>query len=328
MNPNNQFLLETYMKNELETQFNGTTMDLTDEEAAQYHPSKDIAFLERLDADAITDKEQVELLEHLAQCAFCRQEMQRLCRCGALFAQENPTNSRNAVVIVQTQSNWEKPMPSGMKFIKQWAWMGGALLLLICFMLMYSPSGNQARIAHNNILKMLNENERDFSTLLSNDYRLNGTPAIKGGIPIMDDHKREVFAAYQKLVADYPNEIDFRIEFAKYLLFVLQEPGQARNELEKSLEKSLLPSEMRRVPELHLLLGIAAFQEGDDTLALRRYRDTLDLDPKNIDARVNMAISLYRSGEKEKAVEIYRELQSESITETLRNKIDNFLENH
>ena len=322
MNSNNKSRLNTYIKNVLKSQLNGPIVDLTEAEDAEYHPSKDIVFLERLDADAITDEERAELLEHLDKCVFCRQEMQRLCECEALFAinrDENPP-------ITQTSSDWERP--AAKKAVKQWSLIGGVLLLLIGFVALYPlPSGNQGQIAHNDIQNMLNENERNFSTLLADSYRLDGTLAIKGDIPVMDDHKREVLAAYQKLLADYPDEIDFRIAFAKYLLFVLQEPAQARDELEKALEKSLMPSELDRVPELHLLLGIAAFKEGNDTLAKQHYQNVLDLEPKNMDAKANMAISLYRNGETEKALEILRELRSENIPVTLRNKIDVFFEN-
>ena len=320
MNTNNKSLLEAYMKNELKSQFNGPRVDLTDEEAAKYHPAKDIAFLERLDADAITDSERTELIDHLDKCVFCRQELERLCQCEALFATELPTRQP----IAETPSDWENP--ALWKTLKEWSWVGGALLLAIGIALVFMlPSGNQSQVAYNNIRKMLNNDERNFSTQLTDTYRLDGTSTVKG-FPVMDDHKRDVLAAWQQLVADYPDNINFRTEFGKYAIFVLNDTELARNELEIALEKSLTPSELKRVPELHLLLGIAAFREGNDALAQQHYQNALDLDPKNLDAKVNLAISYYRSGDQDKAMEIYRELRTEKIPVTLSNQIDSFLE--
>ena len=320
MNTNNKNLLKTYMKKELQSQLKGVSVYLTDEESAEYHPMRDVAFLERLDADAISDQERTELIGHLDQCGFCRQELERLCQCDALFTTNVPTNPP----IAQTHSIWENLAKT--KSMKQWAWVGGALVLIIGFALFFALPGDKATVAYNDLRKNLNDDERNFSTQLAGDYRLDGTSAIKGGIPVMDDHKRDVLAAYQKLITDYPDRVDYRTEFGKYLLFVLHDYDLARGQLELSLEQSLTPSEQKRALELHLLLGIAAFKEGNDTLAQKHYQDAIDLAPANWDAKVNMAISLYNSGDKEKALTIYRSLQSEKIPAELRNLIDGFLE--
>jgi len=323
MNTNNKNLLKSYMRNELKAQLKGTPVDLPDEDSAEYHPMRDVAFLERLDTDAITDQERAELIAHLDKCGFCRQELERLCQSEALFATDTTIDSP----IAKTQSIWENS--AVMKTLKQWAWVGGALVLLIGgFALFYAMPGDKAQVAFKALQKKLNEDEQNFSTQLAGNYRLDGTSAMKGGIdlPVMDDHKRDIRSGYEKLIVDYPDKTDFRTEFGKYLLFVLDEPELARNELEQSLEKSLTPSELKRVPELHLLLGIAAFKEGNDTLAQENYQKALDLDPKNLDAKVNMAISLYRSGDEERAMEIYRSLRSEKIPTELRNMIDGFLD--
>ncbi len=100
----------------------------------------------------------------------------------------------------------------------------------------------------------------------------------------------------------------------------------ARLQLKMALEKSLVPSELHRASELHLLLGIAAFMENDDTIAQKHFQNALALEPKNRDARLNLAVSLYRSGDREKTVEILNELRTESISDILRAKIDEFLE--
>ena len=314
-------MLKTYLKSELKSQLKGILADLTDGESAEYHPMRDAAFLERLDADAITDQERAELITHLDKCGFCRLELERLCQCDALF---EPPDLPADQPVAQTPSNWENP--TMMKFLKQWAWVGGVLVLLIGFALFYALPGDKAQVAHKDLRKKLNDDERNFSTQLAGDYRLDGTLAMKGGIPVMDDHKRDIRSTYEKLITDYPDRVDFRTEFGKYLLFVLHDYDLARRQLELSLEQSLTPSELKRALELHLLLGIAAFKEGNDTLAQKHYQDALDLSPTNLDAKVNMAISLYNSGDTERALEIYRSLQSEKIPAELRNLIDGFLE--
>ena len=316
MSPNNKALLDTSMKRELRALLVGPPVELTKEEASKYHPATDITFLERLDAEAINEQERTELLEHLAQCVFCRQEMERLCKCGALFAD----NERKA----DSAFSWPR-MAVALK--KQPVFAAAVcLLLVIGVVTLFSPfSGSPSQIAHKKVTGMLEPHEKNFSTSLpENGYRLNGTSSMKAVFAV-DDHKRSVRAAYEKLVADYPGNIDFRTEFGKYLLFVLQEPDLARNEWEKALAASLKPSELKRVPELHLLLGIVAFEEGNDTLAQKHFRDALDLDTNNVNAKINMAISLYRSGERENATEMLRELRSERIPASLRGQIDRFL---
>jgi len=314
---NNRTLLDTYMKRELHSQLVGPPVTLTDEEAAQYHPATDITFLERLDADAISEQERKELLAHLDQCMFCRQELERLCKSGALFEQ----NDRKLDTRFARSRIWEN-----LKKAASLSTVAACLLCVGVLALYWSSTGDPSLMAHRKITRMLNADEQGFSTLLTdNGYRLSGTFAIKA-VSVLDDHKQAVRAAYEQLVADYPNNINFRTEFGKYLLFVLKEPDLARNELERALELSLTPSELKRSPELHLLLGLAAFEERNDDLAQKHFRDTLDLDPKNLDAKVNLAISLYCSGEQEEATSMFQKLRSERIPEALRNQIDRFLE--
>lgn len=317
MNSNNKILLDAYMKRELNAHLHGKPAELTEEEAAKYHPANDIVFLERLDADAIDDRERTELLEHLDQCAYCRQAMEQLCRSGALFAQ---ASGKKDIGL-----SWDRIPGDVKKHVKPLA-LAACVLLVAGIGILYSlPSGNPSQVAYNKVRKMLDTDEKGFSTSLpENGYRMNGTSAMKA-FPVMDDHKREVRTAYEKLIADYPDNVSFRTEFGKYLLFVLKEPDLARNELEKSLEASLSPSELHRFPELRLLLGIAAFEEGNDTAAQEQFRSVLDLDPKNLDAKVNLAICLYRSGETENATEMFEELRKESIPAQLRDRIEEFL---
>ena len=315
MNTNNKSLLYDYMKRELNILWSGKPAELTEEEAKQYHPATDIAFLERLDADAISDHERVELLEHLNKCVFCRQKMELLCKCGAMFTDGVKTTVPRPVHTQLTKFRLLSPLT-----------IAACLFLVVGVTLYFSSSGSPSQVAHRKVAGMLKPDEKNLSTLLTDHgYRLSGTSSIKA-VTTIDDHKQTVRSAYEKLLADYPDEIDFRTEFGKYLLFVMKESDLARNELEKALEASLTPSELKRVPQLHLLLGLAAFEERDDVRAQKHFRDVLDLNPQNIDAKVNLAISFYRSGDKEQAVEMFNALRSESIPVTLRDLIDKFLE--
>lgn len=315
MNTNNKTLLEKQMKTQWNEQTGGPPAELAEDEAAKYHPATDIVFLERLDADAITDTERAELLEHLDQCRFCRQEMERLCKCGALFEGKK--------LNLKTSSN----LPAAMKKYAQALVAAACLLIVVGVGVLYSlHSGSPSQVAYDKVRKMLGDDERSFSTMLTESgYRLNGTSSMKA-LPVMDDHKHKVRTAYEKLLENYPEDISFRTEFGKYLLFVLKEPDLARHELEKALDASLQPSELKRVPELRLLLGIAAFEERNDPAAQEQFRQVLDLDPKNIDAKVNLAISLYRSGEQEKATAMFEQLRKESIPSPLRSRIESFLD--
>ncbi len=318
MNTSNKILLETYMKRKLYSMLGGHPVELTGDEVTQYHPSEDVTFMERFGANAITDQERKNLLEHLNQCAFCRQEIAWLCKCGALFDEQPAQNAKPSTVktLFQRWKAYVKPLT-----------LVACLLIVIGIGALYSlHSVEPSQVAFNNVKKMLNSDEKNFSTsLTTNGYRLNGTSSTKA-MTVVDDHKQAVRSAYKKLIADYPSDILFRVEFGKYLLFVLHEPDLAQNELEKALEASLLPPELHRVPELRLLLGIAAFEERNDMAAQEQFRHVLDLDPTNLDAKVNLAISLYRSGEKEKATGIFEQLRKESIPTPLRNRIESFLD--
>lgn len=310
---NNRSRLEAFMNTLLhEMLIDDQETELTENDG-KYHPAQDLGFLERLDVDDISDDEREEMLEHLAECASCRERIELMCRCGALFAEgeQQIETKRDWVKSLKRQAKWFVPLSCG---------------VLLFLGVMFLPARDPVRIAHHNVRKTLNANEKQFSLQLpENGYRLSGTSTVKA-MPTLDDHKRSVRSAYETLVEKYPDNIEFRTEYGKYLLFVIQDTESARLQLEAALEKSLQPSELKRTPELYQLLGIAAFMADDDPTAQKHFRDALALDPKNVDAKLNLAVSLYRGGDRERAFEMLRELRNETISDTLRDKIDKFLD--
>lgn len=308
---NNRSLLEAFMNNALnELLVNDVNEEFSDE---QYHPADNLAFLARLDTNTITEEERHEMLDHLARCASCREGIELMCQCGVLSAEDKPT--------VETKPGWTTLLRQNAKWL-----IPLSCCVLLFFGVFFLPHGDPAQLAYNNVQKTLNDDEKHFSLQLTeNGYRLSGTSTVKA-ISTLDDHKREVRSAYETLVEKCPENIDFRTEYGKYLLFVVQDADSARLQLEAALEKSLVPSERKRAPELYQLLGIAAFMDDDHATAQKHFRDALALDPKNVDAKVNLAISLYRNGDREQAFDILRELRTEAISDTLKNKIDTFLD--
>jgi tetratricopeptide (TPR) repeat protein len=325
MNTNAKAQLKARMKQELNALLGGVPVELTEADAKQYHPAADTVFLERLIAGMISDQERKELCEHLSRCTFCREEIEELHESGALPRDIHTKKENQGLVpLIRKTGIWIVASH------KQVLAVAASVLIIAGVVLFSLHSNSPSQIAHNNVLKMLGDDEKDFSMLLAdNGYRLDGFDARKSsaGMDGLDDHKRTVRAAYEKLVADYPANIKFRTEYGKYLLFVLQDTVAAKSELEKALGTSLVPSEMHRVPELRLLLGIAAFVERDDAAAQEQFRHVLDLAPQNLDARVNLASSLYRSGEQQRAIEMLEQLRKENIPTPLLDRIDSFLEN-
>lgn len=309
----NRSLLEAFMKTVLDELLTDCPAEFSEEDSKRYHPAEDLDFLERLDTDAVSENERREMLGHLAECASCREGITQLCRYGILFVENEPA--------LETKADWT----TFLKKHRAWHVLASCCILFLIGLTIL-PSVDPAHVAYRNVQKMLHEDEKVFSMQLpENGYRLSGTSTVKT-LPTMDEHKREVRSAYETLVDQYPNHIDFRTEYGKYLLFVIQDTELARLQLERALELSLQPAELKRAPELHQLLGTAKFMSNDDTAAQKHFRDALALDPENVDAKINLAVSLYRSGDRKKSLEILQELRSEKISDILRNKIDGFLD--
>ena len=153
----NKTLLKTFMNSELESQWNGPPVDLTAEEATKYHPIKDITFLERLDADTISDRERAELLEHLDKCVFCRQELTRLCKCGAMFED----NRRK----IGTGFSWVHMLDAVKRQTPSLA-LVACLLLVVGTALWYTLfPGSPSQIVYHKVAGMLEPEEKNFSTL-------------------------------------------------------------------------------------------------------------------------------------------------------------------
>ena len=139
------------------------------------------------------------------------------------------------------------------------------------------------------------------------------------GFPEWDaEHFPKVEKAYQAILAEFPENEEFRLDYAEFLLFREQDYSRA----EEILSGIDLSVDLR----FYRLAGLVAFLKNDYTKAVEYFSVAWNQEPKNIAADgVNLAAALLRSGDEEKAKEIYLEtlsltqdpLQKKSIEKTL-----------
>lgn len=287
-------------------------------ETDAYHPSRDIQFLERLDADAITPQERTELIAHLAKCDYCREELLMLIHCDALFDTE---------VVALTNPRWQHGAVSSTRVKRIWltAASCAALVLLAVFLPFFMRGNSPQQLAMKELAGLLTQDEKNISSQLTeNGYRLNGTKYTKS-LSEMDERKEKIVSLYEQQIAAEPENIANRMDYAKFLIYSLRDTEKVKALLTAAISATA-PTDTTTLVALHTLLGQAEFEAGNDAAAIEQFRDVLKLTPTNFSAKLNLGIAFYRNGERAEAVEIFEEMKNESIPEGLKKEIETLLE--
>ncbi len=279
------------------------------------HPATSLEFLERLDNEVLLPEERNNFLRHIETCPFCRREIAALIRNGILYADTDVTREESPEAVISNR----------LKKRQNYRYIIGVLTAVVLLIVVVGPfvwrlgGPNRQDLARRQLQKTLTTDDQAYSTRLSDyGYLLTGHMAIKDFF-MPDDHTEAVRTAYRQALDDVPDAVELRFDFARYLLYVLHEPAEARVELEK-----LIAKEPNRV-EFTLALGIACFNEGDDLKAQEAFRIVLAKIPDSFDAQLNLAISLYRGGQLDEAREIYESLRHRPEAKSLAGQIDALL---
>lgn len=287
------------------------------------HPMEDIQFLERLDAQKISAQERTELLDHLAKCHFCRERLLTLIECGALFDEEPevvspPVDGTKVAKIARddqlTYSRHRKNL---------WILVSSCAILTLVLILPFLKFGKSTQLAKKELENLLTLGEKSTSTLLcDNGYRLNGTLYTKG-IPMLDERTTKIVTIYEQLIADSPNDISGKLDFARFLIYSHRDSDRAKEVL-----KSILTAKNISATELatsHLWMGLAEFESKNNFAATEQFRKALNLDADNLAAKLNLGITLYRIGNTAEAIAIFQELKKQPISDQLKEQIESLI---
>ncbi|MDO4558207.1 MAG: tetratricopeptide repeat protein, partial [Planctomycetia bacterium] len=281
------------------------------------HPVDNPGFLERLDANVICEEEHRKWMEHLCGCEHCCRIVSRLVGVDLLF----------------TDTVEEKTIPSGQKrslwrmtdSVRQKRWqipVACAVIFCICLSVFLMSGRSTDAVMDEMAMRMSQEFSQQSPCVTDNGYRLNGTSWVKT-ISSVAPQQRELADQGKELLKKYPDNIPLRVTYGKFLLFALHDPEGAIRELERAKILALTPSGMSYVAEIHQMLGLAEFEAGNDTAAQEHFRNVLDLEPENVDAKINLAVSLYRSGAQDQAILLLQELRSQGrLSELLHSQLN------
>jgi len=101
-----------------------------------------------------------------------------------------------------------------------------------------------------------------------------------------------------------------------HLLLSLQKPEAARRDFDSAVK--LAPNDALA----WLGLGLANFMLDDFTAAERAFRRTIEIDPQNIDAKFNLAMTLEEAGQTPPALEVWEALLKEPLSDADRKRVE------
>lgn len=129
--------------------------------------------------------------------------------------------------------------------------------------------------------------------------------------------------AYQEAVRAAPDDPNLRLDYARYQLNILDRPVDACETLKE------LPEDKSAANRVQFLMtfGIALSKIGDDAGAQKKFRQAVELDPASIDARLNLAVSLCRTGGTNEAIELFESVKNTpSLDEDLRRRVKSLID--
>ena len=267
------------------------------------HPVDTPEFLERLHTNHLIPEMRKEWLQHLVTCEYCSQTVSSLVKAGLLFTEEQENQNDTTV----TRRNFANLLCQQRRNLLISVAMLSCVFLIA--FLLHKPASDQAQ---REMLALMSQQGITWSTRITdNGYRMNGTSWIKA-FPSIDPQWQKVAERAEKLLEQHPEDIELRIEYGKFQLFQMHNPQRAIQELETAKSFLLTPDGIKHTPKVLILQGLAAFEMNDDTAAQEYFLNVLDLEPENVDAKINLAVSLYRSGKHERAYQLLQELQSQN----------------
>lgn len=295
------------------------------------HPAADLEFLDRLDNNLLSESERADFVRHLQQCDFCRHEIGYFVRHGILY-----TDTENALESDKKpleKKRFFRTVPGILYF------MTAALSVMIfgASLLFQEGNGRKARLARRELSAVLTQDDRAYSNRISDyGYALTGEtfhisfkglddPAEEDTAPV-DEHALSAEQAYQNAIAAAPGDAALRLDYARYQLFVLEQPEKAYETLKGVIDA---PSAKNRA-DLLMAFGIAAFQIGGGKNldeAIKAFRQVLELDPDSIDARLNLAAVLYRCNKSDEALKLFESVRDvPNLDPELKEEIDSTIE--
>jgi tetratricopeptide (TPR) repeat protein len=149
-------------------------------------------------------------------------------------------------------------------------------------------------------------------------YRLDGRSLTKT-MPQWNDTFKKILAGYERGIAEFPSDVDLRLNYGQYLL-ERSDPESARAQF--ATAKELDPDSV----EADLGLGIAAFQFDELDASVEQFQAVLARDSGNLQAMLNLAISLQRMGRTEEAISWFTQLRERLPTGTQRDDIQRLID--
>lgn len=282
------------------------------------HPATDLEFLDRLENDALSEEERAQFLRHLEHCPFCRHETADLIRTAVLYA-EPKTKPVPGVQVTAKKKNLSRLISFAPHLL------AAAVLLILAgtVFLFRMGTSRDDRLARRELSKLLTADDRAYSDRIPNyGYELTGNSFLKG-FAFPTPHNESVMAAYQNALKAAPDDPNLRLDCARYQLCVLDLPADASETLKELATNENAPNRS----QVLMTHGIALFKIGDDAEAQKMFRQVIEIDPASVDARLNLAVSLARTGETKEALKLFESVKDfPSVEKDLRQQIEDVID--
>ncbi|MDD3587484.1 MAG: hypothetical protein PHQ75_09905 [Thermoguttaceae bacterium] len=295
-----------------------------------WHPAFDPDFLNSLQTGIISVEERQTFLQHLFECNQCRELILLHMRSGILFGEsdedehENKDEDEHEGELTPVSSDPVLHRQTGWAFRELWssrAIVAAATILLVIVGIAFRFVGqSEMSLARKEFLEQIDHHESNrFSARLSDcGYRLSGGSYMKSvGSPNVDTQPDPMAIAYAKLSSEEKKDPELVLRYAQFLLMEKKDAETAITVL------AAVPNDSENT-EIDMLRGLAEFFRNNDGQAQIHFRKVLD---KKYDetATLNLAISLTRSRQFEKARPLFQKVAESTTSESLKLQIESFL---